>query len=57
MAAIHETEGLPPGMTRCPVLMPVDQYAQLCVTAQRMGRDPAELVGWLVEVAMQEVAQ
>lgn len=56
MAAPHKTEGLPSGMTRVPVLMPVDQYAQLCVSAQLCGRDPAWLLGWLVEIALAQVA-
>lgn len=43
--------GLPRGMTLAPVLVPVDLYARLCVVAQRHGRDPAELLGWLIERA------
>ena len=49
MGDLHNSQGLPPGMTRAAVLMPVDQYAQLCAVAQRLGRDPAELLGRLIE--------
>ena len=41
-------QGLPRGMTLAPVLLPVDLYALLCVVAQRYGKDPAELLGWLI---------
>jgi len=54
MAELHNPQDLPPGMTRCPVLMPVDQYAQLCVVAQREGLDPADLVGLLIVASWQK---
>lgn len=39
---------LPDGMTAVPALLPVDLYARLAVIAQRHGRQPAELLGWLI---------
>jgi|GEM_PF-4916105 hypothetical protein len=38
-------------MTAAPVLLPVDLYARLCVIAQRLGCDPAVLMGQLAERA------
>jgi hypothetical protein len=42
-------------MARTAALMPVDQYAQLCTTAQRLGIDPAELVGSLIETGARKL--
>jgi hypothetical protein len=53
--APQELPPLPPGMTRTAALVPVDQYAQLCVTTRRLGIDPAELVGSLIEARAREL--
>ena len=44
-----DSKNLPIGTTDVAALMPVEQYALLCVTARRIGCDPAVLVGWLIE--------
>ena len=57
MGDLHNPQDVPPGMTRAAVSMPVDRYARLCVAAQRLGRDPAELLGWLIERAAAETGE
>lgn len=44
-------QGPPRGLLLAPALLPVALFARLAVIAQRHGKDPAELLGWLIERA------
>jgi hypothetical protein len=57
MGDLHNSQGLPPGVTRAAVSLPVHRYARLCVAAHRLGRDPAELLGWLIQRAAAETGE